>query len=287
MFLKFLNTTRDFLILIKHRLTLLVVFTSAMGYFIAKRGDLDWLNFALTIFGVFLVVGSANAMNQVLEADVDGMMKRTAQRPLPSRRMKKQTAILISVSMLILGEFILVKYVNFISALLAFIAFAIYVFIYTPLKKVTPLCTFIGAIPGAIPPVIGWTAVRGQIELGAIILFGIQFLWQFPHTWSIALICKSDYERVGFKLLPSKDNKNIAVNLAIYTFMLLPMGLMPTIVGFAGKYALLASLFGGSLFFLQSLSLIKDSSVRSARKIMFMAEIYLPLILIFLFIDKI
>ncbi len=287
MLIKFLNTMRDFLILIKHRLTSLVVFTTAIGYLIAKRGNFDWLNFMLTVFGVFLVVGSANAMNQVLEVDVDGMMKRTAKRPLPSGRMRKQMAILVSVSMLILGEFILVKYVNFVSALLAFIAFIIYVFIYTPLKRMTPLCTFVGAIPGAIPPVIGWTAVRGQIELGAIILFGIQFLWQFPHFWSIALICKSDYERVGFKVLPSKDDKNTALNLVIYTFMLLPMGLMPTIAGFAGKYALLASLFGGSLFFIQSLSLIKDSSVRSAKKIMLMAEIYLPLVLIFLFIDKI
>jgi protoheme IX farnesyltransferase len=287
MLTKFLNSTRDFLILIKHRLTSLVVFTAALGYLIAKRGTLDWLNFTLTVFGVFLVVGSANAMNQVLEADVDGMMKRTAKRPLPSGRMRKQTAILVSILMLILGEFILVKYVNFVSALLAFVAFTIYVFIYTPLKRVTPLCTFVGAISGAIPPMIGWTAARGQIELGAIILFGIQFLWQFPHFWSIALICKSDYERVGFKVLPSKDDRNTALNLVVYTFMLLPMGLMPTMAGFAGKYALLASLFGGSLFFIQSLSLIKDSSVRSAKKIMLMAEIYLPLVLILLFIDKI
>ncbi len=287
MFLKFLNSTQDFLILIKHRLTSLVVFTTAVGYLIANRGNLDWLNFVLTVLGVFLVVGSANAMNQVLEADVDGMMKRTAKRPLPSGRMKRQTAILVSILMLILGQFILLKYVNFISALLAFVAFVIYVFIYTPLKRMTPLCTFVGAIPGAIPPAIGWTAVRGQIELGAIILFGIQFLWQFPHFWSIALICKSDYERVGFKVLPSKDDRNTAVNLAIYTFMLLPMGLMPTIAGFAGKYALVASLFGGALFFIQSLSLIKDSSVHSAKRIMLMAEIYLPLVLVFLFIDKI
>lgn len=258
-----------------------------MGYLIVKRGNLDFLNFTLTILGVFLVVGSANAMNQVLEMDVDGMMKRTAKRPLPSGRMEKRTAILISVLMLVLGQFILIKYINWISALLAFIAFVLYVFVYTPLKRVTPLCTFIGAIPGAIPPMIGWTAVSGRIELGAIILFGIQFLWQFPHFWSIALICKSDYERAGFKVLPSSNDKNTAVNLAIYTFMLLPVGLMPTIAGFAGKYALLVSLFGGGLFFLQTLSLLKDNSLRSAKKVMLMAEIYLPLILVFILIDKI
>ncbi len=284
---KFLNAFNDFLILIKHRLTSLVVFTAGMGYLIANRGLFDWVHFTLTVVGIFLVVGSANAMNQVFEVKVDGMMRRTAGRPLPSRRMKKEMAILIAVLMLVLGEFILLKYVNLISAGLAFIAFAIYVFAYTPLKRLTPLCTFIGAIPGAIPPMIGWTAVRGQIEFGAIILFGIQFLWQFPHFWSIALICKADYEKAGFKVLPSSDARITAINLVIYTFMLLPMGLMPTIAGFAGKYALLASIFGGSLFFVQALSLLKDNSTRSAKKIMLMAEVYLPLVLIFILIDKI
>ncbi len=258
-----------------------------MGYFIANRGVVDWFGFAMTVIGVFLVVGSANAMNQVFEAEVDALMRRTAGRPIPRGRMKKGVAILIAISMLILGQFILYVYVNFISGLLALIAFVLYVFAYTPLKRITPLCTFVGAIPGAIPPVIGWTAVRGEIELGAVILFGIQFLWQFPHFWSIALICKSDYERAGFKVLPSSDSRSVAINLAIYTFMLLPMGLMPTVAGFAGKYALIASVFGGGLFFIQALSLLKDNSVRSAKKIMLMAEIYLPLILIILLIDKI
>lgn len=287
MFRSFSIFLNDFLLLIKHRLTSLVVFTTAMGYLIANRGDIELFNFIMTILGVFLVVGSANAMNQVFEVKVDGMMKRTARRPLPSRRMQKKTAILISILMLASGQYILYKFVNGISGLLALIAFVIYVFAYTPLKRITPLCTFVGAIPGAIPPVIGWTAVRGQIELGAIILFGIQFIWQFPHFWSIALLCKSDYERAGFKVLPSSDNRITAVNLVIYTFMLLPMGLMPTIAGFAGKYALVVSIFGGGLFFLQTLSLFKDNSMRSAKKIMLMAEIYLPLILIFLLIDKI
>jgi len=281
------NFLGDFLILIKHRLTSLVVFTTVMGYLIANRGVVDWFGFIMTVIGVFLVVGSANAMNQVFEAGVDALMKRTAGRPIPRGRMKKHTAILIAILMLIFGQFILYTYVNFISALLALIAFLIYVFAYTPLKRITPLCTFVGAIPGAIPPVIGWTAVRGEIELGAVILFGIQFLWQFPHFWSIALICKSDYERAGFKVLPSSDSRSVAINLAIYTFMLLPMGLMPTIAGFAGKYALLVSVFGGALFFVQALSLLKDASVRSAKKIMLTAEIYLPLILIILLIDKI
>lgn len=287
MFRSFSIFLNDFLLLIKHRLTSLVVFTTAMGYLIANRGGIELFNFIMTILGVFLVVGSANAMNQVFEVKVDGMMKRTAGRPLPSRRMQKKTAILISILMLVSGQYILYKFVNGISGLLALIAFVIYVFAYTPLKRITPLCTFVGAIPGAIPPVIGWTAVRGQIELGAIILFGIQFIWQFPHFWSIALLCKSDYERAGFKVLPSSDNRITAVNLVIYTFMLLPMGLMPTIAGFAGKYALVVSIFGGGLFFLQTLSLFKDNSMRSAKKIMLMAEIYLPLILIFLLIDKI
>ncbi|CUU06529.1 protoheme IX farnesyltransferase [Candidatus Kryptobacter tengchongensis] len=287
MFRSFSIFLNDFLLLIKHRLTSLVVFTTAMGYLIANRGDIELFNFIMTILGVFLVVGSANAMNQVFEVKVDGMMKRTASRPLPSRRMQKKTAILISILMLASGQYILYKFVNGISGLLALIAFVIYVFAYTPLKRITPLCTFVGAIPGAIPPVIGWTAVRGQIEIGAIILFGIQFIWQFPHFWSIALLCKSDYERAGFKVLPSSDNRITAVNLVIYTFMLLPMGLMPTIAGFAGKYALVVSIFGGGLFFLQTLSLFKDNSMRSAKKIMFIAEIYLPLILIFLLIDKI
>ncbi|CUT06048.1 heme o synthase [Candidatus Kryptonium thompsonii] len=284
---KALSFLTDFLLLIKHRLTSLVVFTTGMGYLIATRGDIDWFTFITTLFGVFLVVGSANAMNQVFEARVDGIMKRTSNRPIPAGRMKKVEAILIALLMLILGQYVLYKFVNGISALLALIAFVIYVFAYTPLKRITPLCTFVGAIPGAIPPVIGWTAVRGQIELGAIILFGIQFIWQFPHFWSIALICKADYEKAGFKVLPSSDSRITAINLVIYTFMLLPMGLKPTIAGFAGKYALMASIFGGGLFFIQALSLLKDSSIHSAKKIMLMADIYLPLLFIFLLIDKV
>ncbi len=281
------NFSRDFLLLIKHRLTSLVVFTSGMGYLIAARGDINWVRLIVMLFGVFLVVGSANAMNQVIEAKVDGIMKRTSNRPLPAGRMQKEEAILIALLMLISGQYILYKFVNGISALLALIAFIIYVFAYTPLKRITPLCTFVGAIPGAIPPMIGWTAVSGQIELGAIILFGVQFIWQFPHFWSIALICKADYERAGFKVLPSSDSRITAINLVIYTFMLLPMGMMPTIAGFAGKYALVVSIFGGALFLVQALSLLRDNSVRSAKKVMLAAEVYLPLILIFLLIDKI
>jgi protoheme IX farnesyltransferase len=277
----------EFLLLIKHRLTMLVVFTTAMGYLIALRGKLDWFHFLSVILGVFLVVGSANAMNQVFEAEADSKMKRTMRRPIPSGKMSKGEATFIAIVMLILGLVILYKFVNLLSALLSLLAFVIYVFAYTPLKRITPLCTFVGAIPGAIPPVIGWVAVSGKIELGALILFGIQFLWQFPHFWSIALICKADYERAGFKVLPSENDRVTAVNLVIYTFMLLPMGLMPALAGFAGKYAFIVSSLGGILFFVQSIMLLKDVSVKSAKKIMLAAEVYLPLILILLLIDRV
>jgi protoheme IX farnesyltransferase len=277
----------EFLLLIKHRLTMLVVFTTTMGYLIALRGKLDWFHFLSVILGVFLVVGSANAMNQVFEAEADSNMKRTMRRPIPSGKMSKGEATFIAIVMLILGLVILYKFVNLLSALLSLLAFVIYVFAYTPLKRITPLCTFVGAIPGAIPPVIGWVAVSGKIELGALILFGIQFLWQFPHFWSIALLCKADYERAGFKVLPSENDSVTAVNLVIYTFMLLPMGLMPALAGFAGKYALIVSSLGGILFFIQSIMLLKDVSVKSAKKIMLAAEVYLPLILILLLIDRV
>ncbi len=277
----------EFLLLIKHRLTMLIVFTTAMGYLIALRGKLDWFHFLSVILGVFLVVGSANAMNQVFEAEADSKMKRTMRRPIPSGKMSKGEATFIAIVMLILGLVILYKFVNLLSALLSLLAFVIYVFAYTPLKRITPLCTFVGAIPGAIPPVIGWVAVSGKIELGALILFGIQFLWQFPHFWSIALICKADYERAGFKVLPSENDRVNAVNLVIYTFMLLPIGLMPALAGFAGKYAFIVSSLGGILFFVQSIKLLKDVSVKSAKKIMLAAEVYLPLILILLLIDRV
>jgi protoheme IX farnesyltransferase len=277
----------EFLLLIKHRLTMLIVFTTAIGYLIALRGKLDWFHFLSVILGVFLVVGSANAMNQVFEAEADSKMKRTMRRPIPSGKMSKGEATFIAIVMLILGLVILYKFVNLLSALLSLLAFVIYVFAYTPLKRITPLCTFVGAIPGAIPPVIGWVAVSGKIELEALILFGIQFLWQFPHFWSIALICKADYERAGFKVLPSENDRVTAVNLVIYIFMLLPMGLMPALAGFAGKYAFIVSSLGGILFFVQSIMLLKDVSVKSAKKIMLAAEVYLPLILILLLIDRV
>ena len=282
-----LSRFNDYLLLIKFRLTSLVIFTTIVGYLLGAVGGFDLFHFLATVIGVFLVVGSANGMNQVLEIDADSRMRRTAGRPLPSGRIRIGEAIFILALMLILGLTLLINFVNTLSALLTGIAFLIYVFIYTPLKRVTSLCTLIGALPGAIPPVIGWVAVRGELSYEAVILFAIQFLWQFPHFWSIALICENDYKRAGFKMLPFSNRKDTALQIAVYSFMLVPMGLISGLFGLVSLYATVGLVLCGAVLFIQSIPLLKTCSIDSARKLMITAEVYLPLILTIMAIDKI
>lgn len=275
--------------LLKPRLTLLVTFSSAFGFLLGEQGNINWLSFAALIVGGFLISGASVTINQILEVPFDRLMSRTLSRPLPTARIRSTEAVLYSIFLALVGSFLLIQFTNTLTTVLALVSLVIYSFIYTPLKRVGPIAVFVGAIPGALPPLLGWTAATGVISHEALIIFGIQFIWQFPHFWAIAWVADADYKRAGFKLLPNNGSKdlNTAINIMIYTLALLPLGLLPTYFGFTGITSGVVATICGTLFLAQTFSLMKDYSNQSARRIMFGSFIYLPIVQIAYLIDKI
>ena len=216
-------------------------------------------------------------------------MKRTRKRPLPTNKLSSKNALIISFILAILGLSLMVIFLNNLTALLSFLSLLIYTFIYTPLKRVGSIAVFVGAIPGALPPLIGWAASSNTISLEAIIIFSIQFIWQFPHFWAIAWVSDDDYKKAGFKLLPNNGEKNLstAINIMTYTLFLIPLGLLPTIFGITGLTSGVIAVVCAILFLIQSLRLMNDYSNKSALRIMFSSFIYLPVVQIAYIIDKI
>ena len=216
-------------------------------------------------------------------------MDRTKDRPLPTNRISKRNSLITSVFFMVIGLTIMTLYFNMVAGLLSLMSLFLYTFIYTPLKRIGPIAVFVGAIPGALPPLIGWVAFSGEITMEAIIIFSIQFIWQFPHFWAIAWIYHDDYKKVGFKLLPSKGEKNFntALNIMTYTLFLIPLGLLPTIFGITGIISGAVAVLCAILFLAQTFKLFKDYSRSSALKIMFGSFIYLPIVQISFILDKI
>ena len=237
----------------------------------------------------YLVTAASVINNQILEKELDKKMDRTKNRPLPTNRISKTNSTIISIIFMLIGLASITLYFNLIAGLLSLASLILYTFVYTPLKKVGPIAVFVGAIPGALPPLIGWVAFSGEISIEAIIIFSIQFIWQFPHFWAIAWIYHDDYKKVGFKLLPSKGEKNFntALNIMTYTLFLIPLGLLPTIFGITGIISGAIAVFCAILFLAQTFKLFKDYSRSSALKIMFGSFIYLPIVQISFIIDKI
>ncbi|MEQ8424783.1 MAG: heme o synthase [Cyclobacteriaceae bacterium] len=200
---------RSFIELLKVRLSLLVAFSCAFGYGLASRGDINWPVLLMVTLGGFLLSGASVCINQIIEKDLDKLMNRTMNRPIPTGRVTKQEATIFSILVLILSVWILWMFTNPFTVLLSLVSMILYSFVYTPLKRVGPVAVFVGAIPGALPPLLGWIAATGQITHEALIIFGIQFIWQFPHFWAIAWVADDDYKKAGFKLLPSSEGKNI------------------------------------------------------------------------------
>ena len=225
----------------------------------------------------------------ILEKELDKKMDRTKNRPLPTNRISKTYSTIISIIFMLIGLASMTLYFNLITGLLSLASLLLYTFIYTPLKRVGPIAVFVGAIPGALPPLIGWVAFSGEISVEAIIIFSIQFIWQFPHFWAIAWIYHDDYKKVGFKLLPSKGEKNFntALNIMTYTLFLIPLGLLPTIFGITGIISGAVAVLCAILFLAQTFKLFKDYSRSSALKIMFGSFIYLPIVQISFILDKI
>ncbi|MEC8680319.1 MAG: heme o synthase [Bacteroidota bacterium] len=274
--------------LTKFRLSFLVSFSAIFGFVLASD-SFRILDLLILGFSGYLVTASSVINNQILEKELDEKMDRTKKRPLPTNKISKYNSLIISLIFMFFGLFLMLFFFNVIAFLLSLASLIIYTFVYTPLKRVGPIAVFVGAIPGALPPLIGWVAFSGEITIEAIIIFSIQFIWQFPHFWAIAWIYHEDYKKVGFKLLPSKGEKNFntALNIMTYTLFLIPLGLLPTIFGITGIVSGAIAVCCAILFLAQTFKLFKDYSRSSALKIMFGSFIYLPIVQISFILDKI
>jgi protoheme IX farnesyltransferase len=248
----------------------------------------SWTKMVLFCLASVGITGAANIINQILEKDLDKMMKRTQGRPLPSGRVTVEQAIVWAIFLGVASLFIFVVYFNMISALLALLSLVLYGFVYTPLKRVGPIAVFVGAFPGAFPPMIGWVAATNHFGLEPGILFAIQFFWQFPHFWAIAWVLDDDYKRAGFKLLPANGLKDAdtTMQIMIYTLFLLPVGWLPYKLGMTGiNSAFIATVFG-VLFLAQTFHLMRKCTDKTARQLMFGSFIYLPIVQIAFLLDK-
>ena len=277
---------KSYILFTKFRLSALVIISALSGYLFANGHD-NYEIFLLLVGGL-LVTAASNGSNQIWERDLDKLMKRTEKRPLPEGNMSLTEAYLIVIISLVVGTFMLYQ-INFYSALLGVCAYISYVFLYTPLKRVTPWAVFVGAFPGAIPPMLGAVAASGKFDVVAGVLFFVQFIWQFPHFWAIAWVVFDDYKAGGFALLPSKlgKSKNSAYQIAIYSFVLIPFSLLPWLLGWTGVTSLIIATIIGLLFFLQSYKLLMTCDDKDARKLMFASFFYLPIIQFLYVFDKI
>jgi len=276
----------DFSKLIKLRLTFLVVFSASISFLIGSKvnGHINWFNWLILIAGGFLVTAAANCFNEIIEKDLDRLMKRTADRPIPAGRMTTGQGLVLGLSMGVAGTYLLGS-LNIVTGLLSVFSILLYAFAYTPLKRLSPVAVFVGAIPGALPPLIGYVAAHEKIDAIALILFGIQFIWQFPHFWAIAWVLDDDYKLAGFRLLPSgKRNLTSAVVTAGFTLMLVPVSLLPTFYGYGGYYVGAVSLIFSLIFLYLAAVLLRTLKIESAKRLMYGSFIYLPVVqLMFLF----
>ena len=275
--------------LIKARLTTLVVLTTAAGFYAGWKGPVDWALLLHTVLGTALVASGAAALNQLLERDYDARMRRTESRPLPSGRLTPDAVLIIGGVLSVVGLVYLSLAVNLLTATLGAITLISYVWIYTPLKRVTTLNTAIGAIPGAIPPLMGWTAAQNEISSGGWALFAILFFWQLPHFLAIAWIYREDYGRAGFAMLPviDPDGRRTASQALSHTLGLLPVSLSPFVFHLAGPIYLVAAIVLGGVFATAAVRFARELSVARARALFFVSIIYLPLLLVALALDKI
>jgi len=287
---RFATLMRDYSELIKLRVTMLIVMTAWTGvYFAAYKSGVSSLGSTLlnALLGIGLVSAGTAAFNEVIEREGDARMRRTANRPLPAKRMSLTHASLAAGAMILGGTLYLWLTTNALAALLTLATSVVYLGVYTPLKRVSPICTFIGAFPGAMPPVLGWVAFRGRIDWEAILLFTILFLWQFPHFYSIAWLYREDYERADIRMLPVvfSDGKATAREILVYSIALIPVSMMPAAVGMTGRIYLFGSLLLGiALFYFgwklasKKLPASAPHSKAPARQLLQATVLYLPLL---------
>ena len=284
-----LGKAKAFVEMLKVRLSFLVAFSCAFGYMLAVQGKVNIETLLMLTFGGFLMSGSSVCINQIIEKDLDKIMTRTCKRPLPTGRLTKTEVTIFAILCMLVSTWILWIYTNPLTVILSLVSVVLYGFVYTPLKRVGPVAVFIGAIPGALPPLLGWVAATGSISHEAMIIFGIQFIWQFPHFWAIAWVADDDYKKAGFKLLPSGGGKdlNTAIQIMTYTMFLIPLGLLPAKFGITGIDSAIVATVCGIAFFAQTFSLMKTGSRKSAVRIMFGSFLYLPIVQIAYLLDKV
>jgi protoheme IX farnesyltransferase len=281
---------RDYQLLVKFSLSFMVVFSAVISYLLApKIVAYDVTMIVLFFVGGFLVTGSANAINQVVERDTDAMMKRTAGRPVAAGRMSVTEGWAFAAITGVAGVLILAIFFNTLSALLAAFSLFVYAFVYTPLKKVNSISVLVGAVPGALPCLIGWAAGNDALTAGGWVLFGLQFFWQFPHFWAIAWIAHKDYSKAGFKLLPSVEGptKYSAIQSIIYSLLLIPIGVLPYFTKISGEVSLVIIFLANIFMVYQCIQLYRKMEVKAARRVMFSSYIYLPVVYFAMLADKI
>lgn len=286
----FLQKIQDYKMLVKLRLSLTVVFSSVMAFLIASNGDWTWLAVGFLALGGFLVTGAANALNQTLEKDYDKLMTRTADRPLAAGRMTSSESVLAAGFMSMIGISLLALF-NPWAAFLGTLSLVFYAFVYTPMKRISPVAVLIGAIPGALPTMIGCVAIEGHLSFLAVCLFGLQFFWQFPHFWAIGWLGNEDYSKAGYKLVPMRDgkmdDKEMGWQSLLCALVLIPVGLLPYFTGVSGLLSAVVVSLLGIGYAVMAWRFYRQPERKTALGLMFYSFAYIPFSLILLFIDKI
>jgi protoheme IX farnesyltransferase len=278
-------SVRDLWEMTKPGITLMVVLTAGLGFLLAEQDSFSFMLLVHTLIGTGLVSAGGSVLNHVLERDTDALMTRTAMRPLPTGRMDPDTALLFGVVLSILGLGDLALGTNLLGA----VALAGYVFVYTPLKRVSSLATVIGAVPGAIPPMMGWSAVRNELDLAAWVLFGILFFWQLPHFLAIAWLCREDYARGGFPMLPVLDPEGVRTGrqAILYGAALVPISLLPSLLGLMGTVYFVGALAFGLIYLGFSFGFAASRSNPGARRLMLASLLYFPGLLLVMLLDRV
>lgn len=282
------SVVQDYLELSKARIVFMVILTTLAGFLMASAGSVQPLLLIHTLLGTAFVAAGTNALNQWWERDLDRKMKRTCRRPLPDGRITPAAAFVFATSISIVGIAYLWVLCGALASILSFVTLTSYLFAYTPLKRITPHSLLIGAIPGAIPPMIGWAAVRGGLDAGAWILFAILFLWQLPHFLAIGWMYRDDYARAGFRVVSvaDTDGRVSGMQAMVYTAALLLISVIPSFLGLAGGAYLAGAVVTGIAFVVASVAFASARNMRTARYLFFVSILYLPLIMSLLVINR-
>src|SRR5436190_13571502 len=274
--------------LTKPRIAFMLVLTSAAGFYLASTGNFDWVLFANSMIGIALLAFGVATLNQWVERRTDILMPRTAQRPLPSGRLSANEALIFGVLQCVVAEIYLSSLINLLTAMLGIVVILGYVLVYTPLKTRSSACTAIGAIPGALPPLMGWTAASGDITMAAWAMFVIQFLWQFPHFLAIAWMYREEYAKAGILMLPVVEptGRITARQIVMFAVMLIPVSLAPFFFGYDGWIFLVGAVVLGCWFLLTSIQAARAKTNAAAKRLLLVSVIYLPLLFLLMVADK-